>query len=120
MYVQVASPFHTILVLLTVVTRDEYIKQYLLLVDPGGRANQGVGLRPLALWDCGFISRRECGSLSLVSVVSCKGKVSETGRSLAQRSSTKCVCVCVYARVCVCVPLNVIRWNSNTTPTMSR
>ena len=30
--------------------------------DPGGRAVKGVGLRPLACWNCGFESHRghEC------------------------------------------------------------
>jgi hypothetical protein len=37
--------------------------------DPGGRADKGVGLGPLACWDCGFESRRAHGCLSLVSVV---------------------------------------------------
>jgi len=39
------------------------------LADPGGRAILGVGLRPLACWDCGFESRQGKGCLSLVSVV---------------------------------------------------
>ena len=28
------------------------------MTDPGGHAAKGVGLRPLACWDCGFKSRR--------------------------------------------------------------
>jgi len=36
------------------------------IADPGGRAFLGVGLRPLAGWDCGFESRRGHGFLSLV------------------------------------------------------
>jgi hypothetical protein len=51
----------------------------------------GVGLRPLACWDCGFESRRGHGCLSLVSVVCCQVEVSATGRSLVQRSPTECV-----------------------------
>jgi hypothetical protein len=38
-------------------------------------------------------------AMSLVSVLSCKVKVSEMGLTLVQWSPTKCVCVCV----CVCV-----------------
>jgi len=60
-----------------------------LSADPSGRAVQGVGLRPLAYWDCGFEShwRHEC--LSLVSVVCCQLKVSAAGWSLIQRSPTE-------------------------------
>jgi hypothetical protein len=38
--------------------------------DPSGRSVQGVGLRPLACWDCGFELRWGHGCLSVVSVVS--------------------------------------------------
>jgi len=34
--------------------------------DPIGRAVLGVGLRPLASWDCRFESHRGIGSLSFV------------------------------------------------------
>jgi len=40
----------------------------------------GVGLRPLACWDCGFESHRRHGCLSVVSVVC------STGRGLCERS----------------------------------
>ena len=50
----------------------------------------GMGLRPLAYWDCGFESRRGHGCLSLVSVVCCQVEVSATGWSLVQRSPTDC------------------------------
>jgi hypothetical protein len=53
----------------------------------------GVGLRPLADWDCGFESRRGHGCLSLVIVVYCHVEVSETGRSLVQSRPTECACV---------------------------
>jgi hypothetical protein len=56
------------------------------ITDPGGRALEGVGLQPLDCWDCGFQSRRGQGCLSLVSVVCRQVDVSETGRSLVQRS----------------------------------
>jgi hypothetical protein len=50
---------------------------------------QGVGLLPLACWDCEFESRRGHGCLSLVSVVCCQVEVSASGWLLVQ-SSTKC------------------------------
>ena len=43
-----------------------------------GRAVYGVGLRPLACWDCGFESHRGHGCLSVVSVVCCQVEVSAT------------------------------------------
>ena len=61
-----------------------------ICADLSGRTVRGVGLRPLACWDCGFESRRSNGYLSLVSVVWCHVGVSEMDRSLVQRSSTKC------------------------------
>ena len=39
-----------------------------VVADPGGRAVEGVGLRPLACRDYGFESRLAYGCLSLVSV----------------------------------------------------
>ena len=57
------------------------------LADPSGRVVQGVGLQPLACWDCGFETRWGHGCLSLVSVVCCQ--VSASGLSLVQRSPTK-------------------------------
>jgi len=59
--------------------------------DPGDRAVSGVGLGPLACWDCGFDSCRGHGCLSVVSVVCCEvEEVSVKDRSLVQRSSTEC------------------------------
>jgi len=52
---------------------------------------KGVGLRPLACWDCGIESRRGHGCLSVVSVVCCQVEVFASCRSLVQRSSTGCV-----------------------------
>ena len=47
--------------------RDEFnnILTYVFLnhADRNGRALYGVGLRPLACWDCGFESRRGRGCL---------------------------------------------------------
>ena len=50
----------------------------------------GVGLRPLACWDCGFKSHRKHGWLSVVSVECFQVKVSATRWSLVQRSPTDC------------------------------
>jgi hypothetical protein len=47
--------------------------------DSSGRTVQGVGLRPLACWDCGFESYRGHGGLSVVSVVCCQVEVCATG-----------------------------------------
>jgi hypothetical protein len=58
--------------------------------DPSGCAVEGVGLRPLAYWNCGLESRLGHGCLSLVSVVCCQVVVSATGWSLVQRSPTEC------------------------------
>ena len=50
----------------------------------------GVGLRPLACWDCGFESHPGHGCLSVVSVVCCQVAVSATDWSFVQRSPTDC------------------------------
>jgi hypothetical protein len=50
-----------------------------LCADPSGHAVKGVGLRPLACWDCGCESSREHGRLSLASVVCCQVEVCATG-----------------------------------------
>jgi hypothetical protein len=65
-----------------------------IYADPSGRAIYGVGLRPLAYWNCGFESHLGHGCLSLVSVVCSQVEVSATGRSLVQRGPTECdVCL---------------------------
>ena len=52
---------------------------------PGGSGyfsctqKQGVGLRTLAWWDCGFETHRGNGFLSVMSVVCCQTEVSATG-----------------------------------------
>jgi hypothetical protein len=61
-----------------------------LRAHPSGRVVYGVGVRPLACWDCGFESHRRHECLSLVSVVCWQVEVSATGRSLVQRSPTDC------------------------------
>jgi len=73
--------------------------------DVSGRAVYGVGLRPLAFWDCGFETFRFQGALSLVSVVCCQAEVCATVRSLVQYSLTECVFVCV----CLCLCLSICR-----------
>jgi hypothetical protein len=63
---------------------------------PSGRAAKGLGLRPLACWDCGFESRQRNGCLSLLSVVCCQVEVSAASWSCVQRCHNECgVCVCV-------------------------
>jgi hypothetical protein len=61
-----------------------------LFADPSGPGVNGLGLRPLAYWECGLESRREHESLSLVSVVCCHVEDSASGLSLVQRSPTGC------------------------------
>jgi hypothetical protein len=61
--------------------------------DPSGRAVQGVGLQPLACWDCWFESRRKHECLSVVSVVCWEAEVSATDWYLIQKSPTASVCV---------------------------
>ena len=58
--------------------------------DLSGRAVKGVGLRPLACWDCGFVFHGGNGCLSVVSVVCCQVDVSATSWSLVQRSPIDC------------------------------
>ena len=52
-----------------------------------------VRRRRPSCWDCGFESHRGHECLSFVSVVCCQVEVSETGRSLVQRSPTDGVCI---------------------------
>ena len=47
--------------------------------DPIGGAAQGVGMRPLTCWDCGFETRREHGCLPLVGVACCQIEISASG-----------------------------------------
>jgi hypothetical protein len=53
-------------------------------------ARSGVGLRPLACWDCWFEFRRGYGCLYLVSVECDQVEVSASGLSPIQRSPTEC------------------------------
>jgi hypothetical protein len=50
----------------------------------------GVGLQPLACWDCGFESRQWHGYLSLVGILLCQIEISATGRLVVQRRRTEC------------------------------
>jgi hypothetical protein len=61
---------------------------------PSGPAVYGVGLRPVACWECVFESRRGHGCLSLVTVVCCQVGVSATGPIPRPEESYR-VCVCV-------------------------
>jgi len=55
----------------------------------------GVGVRPLACWNCGFESRRQHGCLSLVSTVCCQVEGSARADQSAQVSYRLwCVVVC--------------------------
>jgi len=49
---------------------------YLRISNPSGRAVQGVGLWPLACWNCGFESHIGHGCLTVVGVLSCQVEVS--------------------------------------------
>ena len=70
--------------------RNNCLSHENLVADPGGHAVWGVGLRPLACWDCGFKSHGRHGCLSLVSVVCCRVEISASGWSLVQSSPTEC------------------------------
>ena len=49
-----------------------------------------MGLRLRASWDCGFDSSHEYGWLSVGNVAYCRAETLASGRSLFQRSPTKC------------------------------
>jgi hypothetical protein len=65
-----------------------------LIISAGtsGRAVLGLGLRPLACWDCGLRVRtgQGHGCLSLVSVVCYQVEASTSGWSFLQRIPTQC------------------------------
>ena len=57
-----------------VIFGEDYCGEGMLLAEPSG-----VGLLPLACWDCGFDSCRGHKCVSLVSVVCCQVEVSVSG-----------------------------------------
>ena len=61
-----------------------------MCADPMCHVVQGMGLPPLAFWDCGFEPRRGHENLPIVSVVCRQVDVSATGRSPVRRSATEC------------------------------
>jgi len=61
----------------------------IIISYPGGPAVQGVGLRPLAYWDCGFESLRGQGYVYPLGVLCCQVEVSATYRSLVQSRPTE-------------------------------
>ena len=65
-----------------------FVAQHLNHCATAVPSNGKVGLRPLAFWDCRFESLRRNGSSSLMIVVWCQVKVSESSWSLVQRSPT--------------------------------
>ena len=77
-------------------TKFGVTKQY--AADPSGRAVKGVGLWPLACWDCGFESRREHVCPTVKSVVCCQVEVSATSWSLFQRNPTDSDASCVIKK----------------------
>ena len=84
------------------------------MADLGGRAVQGVGLRPLACWNYGFESRQGHGCVSCECCVLsrrglCVGLTTRPEESYRLWCVVLCVCVCV----CVYVSLSVIRCSSN-------
>jgi hypothetical protein len=86
------------LILTTAVTNKFLLSVLEFLADPSGRAVWGVGLQPLACWDCGFKSFRGHGCLLWVLCV-CQVEVSTTGWSLVKRSPTDCVVsLCVISK----------------------
>ena len=79
--------------------------------DYSGQAVRGVGLGPLAFWDCGFEFGRGHRCLSVVSVVFCQVEASATGRSLVQRLSTVCgvsECDCEASKMSSPGPLGTV------------
>ena len=69
--------------------------------DSIGRVVWGVGLRPLACWECGFESRQRHVCLSVVSVVCCQVEISASSWSLVSRRvllSLVCLTVIVKPR----------------------
>jgi len=64
-----------------------YVQYIYACADLRGRAawDVGLGVLPLAFWDCGFEARLGHGCVSLASVACCQVDVTATSRSLLQR-----------------------------------
>jgi len=62
-----------------------------MTADPSGSADQGMGLLPLACWDCGFESHRGHGCLSLVNVVCCQVENSVSEESIGVLPNVVCL-----------------------------
>jgi hypothetical protein len=73
---KISRMFHEDTKRLQIWTKTYFSKLLVFQADPSDRAVSGVGLRPIACWDCGFESRRGQGCPSLVNVVFCQVKVS--------------------------------------------
>ena len=69
---KISRMFHEDTKRLQIWTKTYFSKLLVFQADPSDRAVSGVGLRPIACWDCGFESRRGQGCHSLVNVVSCQ------------------------------------------------
>jgi predicted Zn-ribbon and HTH transcriptional regulator len=67
-----------------------FIKLNTDIAGSSGRAVEGLRLRPLACWNCGFEFHCGHGCLSVVSITRCQVEVSAKSWSLVQRSPTNC------------------------------
>jgi hypothetical protein len=65
------------------------VSVFCMCVEPSDCAVKGVGLRSLACLDCGFLSRREHGCLTVVNVECSKVEGSASGWSPVQRIVTE-------------------------------
>ena len=75
----------------TSVSQGRITRYYCVIhADLCGHAVLGVGLRPLAYWDCSFEFRLGHGCLSVVCVMCWQVKISASGQSPVQKSSTEC------------------------------
>jgi len=83
----------------------------LITADPGGRLEEGIGLRSLGCWDCGFEFHRTPGCLPFWMLSVVRGFCD---RPIPRPEESYWLCVCV----CVCVSLSVIRCNNTSVPTM--
>ena len=90
---QVKWLYSTILALSPPPQKKHFFNMFMYIFtsrEQWSQAVWGVGLRPLACWDCGFESCRGHRCLSVVSVGCCQVEVSAIGWSVVQRSPTDC------------------------------